>query len=120
MKAGKLTIYGYGGCGTCRRAVAFLTEYGIPFEERPIDKDPPSPVELQRMVDAVGDVRRLFNSSGGAYRSLNLKERLGLLTHPQQLDLLAGNGMLIRRPFVLGEGVALLGFREDEWRRVLL
>lgn len=115
-----LTVYCYVNCGTCRKALRFLEENGIPFELRPIEKDPPSAAELRRMAEAIGDMRRLFNTAGGAYRSLNLKERLGQLTEPQTLNLLAGNGMLIRRPFVLGEGVALLGFREDEWRRALL
>lgn len=115
-----LIVYCYRNCSTCRKALAFLKEHDILFEERPIVPQPPSASELLRMADGVGDIKRLFNTSGGAYRSLNLKERLPLLTRGQTIDLLAGNGMLIKRPFALGDEVALVGFREEEWRQALL
>ena len=116
-----LTIYTYANCDTCRRAVKWLRAHGLAFEERPIRETPPTPAELRAMLAAHdGDLRRLFNTSGRDYRELKLGEKLPGLPVADALRLLAGNGNLVKRPFLLGPGVALTGFAEPAWRAALL
>jgi arsenate reductase len=115
-----LTIYTYAGCSTCRKAVAWLRGRGLAFQERAIREAPPSPAELARMLAACdGELRRLCNTSGGDYRALKLGDRLGSLGPAGVLALLAANGNLIKRPFLLGPEVALVGFDAELWSRRL-
>ncbi len=110
------SVFTYKGCDTCRKATRWLTAKGIPFEEFPIRDQPPGAAMIRKMlVQQGGDLRRLFNTSGRDYRALGLKDKLPSVTEDAAIALLASNGNLIKRPFVLGEGVALLGFREGEW-----
>jgi len=116
-----LKIYTYSGCDTCRRAVKWLRAHLLDFEEAAIRQTPPSPAELRRMLAAyAGNARKLFNVAGGDYRELGLKDRLPGMTEAVQLALLAGNGNLVKRPFLLGPGVALVGFDETAWSQALL
>ncbi len=109
-------IYSYSGCSTCRDAVKWLKDRGISFEERPIYTDPPQVAELKQMLAFQGgDLRKLFNTSGLEYRAQNLKEKLPTLSEAQALALLASNGRLVKRPFVLGESFGLVGFKSDAW-----
>lgn len=109
-------VYFYSGCSTCRAAVAWLREHGIPFEERPIYERPPTLAELERMLSFHGgELRRLFNTSGLEYRALDLKTKLPGLSRAEALTLLAGNGRLVKRPFVLTDASGLLGFKPDAW-----
>jgi arsenate reductase len=109
-------VYAYAGCGTCRKAIQFLTRQGIAFEVVPIRETPPSRAELETMLGHVGgELRKLFNTSGRDYQALNLKDKLPKLAPAAVLDLLAGNGNLIKRPFVLGKGFGLVGFDEAKW-----
>ena len=111
-----LKIYQYAGCGTCKKALRYLKESGIEFDAIPIRDQPPSVAELRQVLDAVqGDLRRLFNTSGKDYRELGMKDKLPGMSEDEALDLLASNGNLIKRPVALGDGVALVGFRESEW-----
>lgn len=111
-----LVVYTYAGCSTCREAVAWLRAHDIAFEERPIYQTPPSLPELRRMLGFhSGEIRRLFNTSGLAYKALDLKSKLPRLAEPAALALLAGNGKLVKRPFLLGEKIGLLGFKPDVW-----
>ena len=111
-----LTIYTYAKCSTCRAATKWLRERGVPFDERPIRDTPPSLTELRRMLAARdGEIRRLFNTSGADYREQRLGEKLPSLSESAALALLAGNGNLVKRPFALGEGVALTGFDVGAW-----
>ena len=111
-----LTVYAYTNCDTCRKALARLRAAGNPFEERPIRERPPTKAELKRALEGVGgDLRRLFNTSGQDYRAQGIAERLKTLAVDDALTLLAGNGNLCKRPLVLGSGVALVGFKPDEW-----
>lgn len=113
-----LKVYAYSKCGTCRKAVKFLNERGISHKEIPIRDQPPTRAELKRMLGQYnGEVRRLFNTSGGDYKELGLKDKLPSMTEAEALDLLASNGNLVKRPFVLGEGAALVGFSPEEWER---
>jgi arsenate reductase len=116
-----LKIYTYANCDTCRKAVKWLRAHDLEFDERPIRETPPSPAELKAMLAAQGgELRRLFNTSGKDYREQKLGEKLPSLSPAAALGLLAGNGNLVKRPFLLGTGVALTGFDEPAWSVALL
>ena len=116
-----LKIYTLANCDTCRKAVKWLRAHDVAFEERAIRETPPTPAELRAMLAAYrGERRRLFNTSGGDYREQKLGEKLPALTEAAALALLAENGNLVKRPFVIGGGVALVGFDETGWAAALL
>lgn len=116
-----LKIYSYAKCGTCRKAIKFLDANDVSYQLVPIRETPPSQRELNAMLKAYdGNLRRLFNTSGMDYKSMNLKEKLPSMTEKQAIDLLAKNGNLIKRPFAVGNGVALVGFDENAWADALL
>lgn len=116
-----LKIYTYANCDTCRRAVKWLRGQGLEFAEHPIRETPPSAAELRTMLAAHGgELRRLFNTSGKDYRDQKLGEKLPTMSEPAALSLLAGNGNLVKRPFLLGPGVALTGFDAGAWSGALL
>ncbi|WP_255558708.1 Spx/MgsR family RNA polymerase-binding regulatory protein [Horticoccus luteus] len=116
-----LTIYTYANCETCRRAAKWLRAHDVAFVERPIRETPPSETELRRMLKALGgERRRLLNTSGRDYREQKLGEKLPALSEAALVALLAGNGNLVKRPFVLGDGVALTGFDEAAWASAFL
>lgn len=109
-------IYTLRNCSTCRAAVKWLGARGIGFVEKPIRETPPSVAELRTMLAGQpGGLRRLFNSSGLEYRALGLAQKLPGMSEADALALLAGNGSLVKRPFLLGPGVALVGFDEKTW-----
>ena len=111
-----LKLYTYKNCGTCRKAVKWLHARGIAYREVPIRETPPSRAELKRVLAAVdGNIRKLFNTSGGDYKSLGLKDRLPAMSEKDALELLTTNGNLVKRPVALGEGVATVGFDEAVW-----
>ena len=110
-----MKMYEYKGCGTCRKARAFLEANGIEVDLIPIRETPPSKKELKTMMASVDSSRKLFNTSGGDYKAMNLKDQLPGMSEGDMIDLLASNGNLIKRPFLIGDGVALVGFKEDQW-----
>lgn len=111
-----LIIYTYEKCDRCRAATKWLRARGMAFEERPIRERPPAPGELRVMLAARGgDPRRICNTSGRDYRELKLGERIGAMAEAEVIALLAANGNLVKRPFLLGNGVALAGFDEKVW-----
>jgi arsenate reductase len=115
-----LTVYTYAQCDSCRAAVRWLRARGLAFEERPIRETPPSVTELRTMLAARGgELRRLFNTAGRDYRELGLGAQLGSMTADAALTLLASRGNLVKRPFALGPGVALVGFDEAAWAAAL-
>ena len=115
-----LKVYEYKGCGTCRKALKWLEAKGVQYEKIPIREQPPSKTELKRMLKIYeGNLRRLFNTSGGDYKELNLKDKLPTLSDTQAISLLAGNGNLIKRPFVLINKSGVIGFKEEEWKKLL-
>jgi arsenate reductase len=119
MKA--LTIYTLTNCDTCRAAVKWLRAHGVAFTEHAIRETPPTPAELRAMLAAHGgELRRLFNTAGRDYRDQKLGEKLPGLSPAAALALLAGNGNLVKRPFLIGDGVALTGFDEAAWAAALL
>ena len=115
-----VTVYTYSNCSTCRDAVKWLRAQGVSFMEKPIRETPPSGAELQRMLGyQKGNLRRLFNTSGQDYHALGLSEKLAAMTEAEALALLAGNGRLVKRPFVLGDTFGLVGFDQAEWAGAL-
>ena len=111
-----MKIYTYSKCDTCRRAVKWLREHNLPFEERPIRETPPTRAELRRMLtENGGQMRKLFNTSGVDYREQKLGEKLPKLSETEVLELLATNGNLVKRPFLIGKEEALVGFDPSVW-----
>jgi arsenate reductase len=108
-------VYAYDGCDSCRKALKFLEARKVAFEAVPIVEHPPSKAELKEMLRRVGDLKRLFNTSGVLYREMKVGEKLPGMTEDQALDLLSKHGKLIKRPFVLLPSNGLLGFKEAEW-----
>jgi arsenate reductase len=121
-----LTIYTYANCDTCRRAVKWLRAHELAFDEKPIRETPPTPVEIRAMLKAQnGELRKLFNTAGRDYRAQQLGEKLPALSEAAAIALLAANGNLVKRPFLLGSGprgrtAALVGFDETVWSGALL
>ena len=111
-----IKLYTYKGCGTCKKALKHLQKKGVAYEEIPIREKPPTKGELKTMLKSYrGELKRLFNTSGRDYRSLNIKEKLPSMTEKEALDLLASNGNLIKRPFLLAPTAHLVGFKAEEW-----
>lgn len=116
-----LTVYAYRGCDTCRKALKWLNERGVGHQVKAIRETPPSADELRTALATTGgDLRPLFNTSGADYREMGLKEKLPGMTTEEAITLLAANGNLVKRPFVIGEGIALTGFKEEAWSKTLL
>lgn len=109
----------YPKCSTCKRAKAWLTENGVAFDDRHIVEDNPTAEELKAWWEKSGLLlKKFFNTSGLVYKEQNLKERLPDMSEEEQLALLAANGMLVKRPLVIGEDFVLIGFKEAEWERL--
>jgi arsenate reductase (glutaredoxin) len=116
---GVLTIYTYQKCGTCREALKWLDGRGIPYQVKAVRETPPTMAELKTMLKAMdGDVKKLFNTSGVDYRELGMKDRLLEMSEIGALELLATNGNLVKRPFVMGNGRALVGFQKAVWQEI--
>lgn len=112
----------YPKCSTCRRARAWLDAHGISYVDRHIVEQPPTAAELAEWQPRSGlPVRRFFNTSGMVYREQGIKAKLDAgLSDEEAFELLAANGMLVKRPILVGEDFVLVGFREPEWRETLL
>ena len=110
----------YPRCSTCKKAKRWLDEHQIPYTLRDIKEDNPTREELAQWHRASGlPLRRFFNTSGLLYRDLGLKDRLAAMGEDEQLDLLATNGMMVKRPLLVGEDFVLVGFKESEWAEKL-
>ena len=110
----------YPKCSTCRKARAWLEAQGVAFTSRHIVEEPPSAGELAAWQQACGlPLRRFFNTSGLQYRALGLKDRLEQMSEDEQLDLLATDGMLVKRPMLILNDRVLVGFREADWAQAL-
>ncbi len=115
-----MKVYIYKNCDTCRKAVQWLKANGLKFEEVPIREQPPTKTELNRMLAVYdGNIRKLFNTSGQDYKALGMKDKLPGLSKDAALNLLSGNGNLVKRPFLLTDGAAVVGFDEAEWKNLL-
>ena len=106
----------YNKCTTCQKARKWLDEQGIAYEERPIKEQNPTAEELQQWHQRSGlPLKKFFNTSGLLYKSLGLKDKLASMSEQEKYDLLATDGMLVKRPILVGEDFVLVGFREAEW-----
>lgn len=110
----------YRKCSTCQKALKWLEAKQIAFTERPIVEENPTYEELKAWYAKSGlPLKKFFNTSGLVYKELGLKDKLAEMTEEEQLKLLATNGMLVKRPMVVGEDFVLTGFREKEWEEKL-
>ena len=104
----------YPKCSTCQKAKKWLEAQGVAFEARHIVEENPTAEELSKWIAASGQpVKKFFNTSGLKYKELGLKDKLPSMTDEEQIALLATDGMLVKRPLVIGNGVVLAGFKED-------
>lgn len=116
-----IKLYIYSKCSTCQKALQFLRQHNISFEQKEITETPPSLSELNEMLGFMNnDIKKLFNTSGILYRELKLSEQLNDMPLKEALHLLSTQGMLVKRPFVLGKNFGLVGFREAQWISTLL
>lgn len=115
-----LRFYAYKGCDGCRKARKWLNENGIEFEETAIRETPPTISELNQALLHQGNLRSLFNTSGMDYRQMNLKDKLPEMSDEEAVQLLSKNGNLVKRPFLIGNNISLIGFKPDEWSNTLL
>lgn len=110
----------YPKCTTCQRARKWLEENEVAYDLRDIKEESPTAEELERWYRMSGlPLRKFFNTSGLLYKSMELKTKLPTMTEAEMLALLATDGMLVKRPLVIGDDFVLLGFREAEWEEKL-
>ena len=116
----RMLVYQYPKCGTCRKALKFLETADVEFKMKNIVESPPSKAAIRKAYKLSGlPINKLFNTSGQSYRNGGFKAKLTTMSDEEALSALAADGKLIKRPLVLGDGFALIGFREDEWREAL-
>ena len=110
----------YPRCKTCQKARNWLDEHGIEYSFRDIQTDNPSAEELREFYVKSGlPLKRFWNTSGQKYRDLFLSKKLPNMSEEDQIALLATDGMLVKRPILVGEDFVLIGFKEDEWEETL-
>ena len=106
----------YPPCSTCQKAKKWLDAKGVAYTDRHIKENKPTYEELKAWYAMSGlPLKKFFNTSGLVYKSLGLKDKLPTMTEEEQLQLLATDGMLVKRPLVVGDDFVLTGFREKEW-----
>ena len=106
----------YPKCGTCRKAEKWLDEQGASYEKRMIKEENPTEEELRQWHAMSGlPLKKFFNTSGLQYKALNLKDKLPSMSEDEQYALLASDGLLVKRPLLVGEDFVLVGFKEAEW-----
>lgn len=106
----------YPKCSTCQKAKKWLDVHNLEYTDRHIVEDHPSFDELKEWYEKSGlPLKRFFNTSGLLYREMQLKEKLPDMSDEEKLKLLATNGMLVKRPLIIGDDMVLIGFKEKEW-----
>ena len=114
------TFVCYPKCTTCQKAQKWLEENGVAYTLRHIKEDNPSYEELAAWYGQSGlPLKKFFNTSGLLYKSLALKDKLPTMSEEEMLRLLATDGMLVKRPILIGDGVVLVGFKEADWAKLL-
>lgn len=110
----------YPKCTTCQKAKKWLESNGVAFEERHIKENNPTVEELKEWHKRSGlPLKKFFNTSGLLYKELKLKERLSSMSEDEQYKLLASDGMIVKRPILIGDSFVLIGFNEAEWKSAL-
>ena len=116
-----LKVYCYSRCTTCKKALKWLDDHGVAYELTDIKTDHSDEASLRRYYALSGlPLKRFWNTSGIPYREMELAKKLPAMTEDEQFALLATDGMLVKRPLVVGGDFVLTGFREDEWAEKLL
>lgn len=111
-----IKIIQYPKCSTCKKAVKFLQDNNVEFESRDIKEDNPTAEELKKWHEMSGlPLKRFFNTSGLKYKELGLKDKLPEMSEEEQYELLATDGMLVKRPILVGQDYVLVGFKEADW-----
>lgn len=110
----------YPKCTTCQKTKKWLTENGIAFEERNIKENNPTMEEIKEWHKMSGlPLNKFFNTSGLLYKELKLKDKLPDMSEDEKYNLLASDGMIVKRPILIGDGFVLVGFKETDWKTVL-
>lgn len=117
-------VFSYAKCSTCRNALKFLEKYDVVHAVLDITTTPPSEEDLGEALASIGDRKKLLNTSGQQYRELGISEKLRSMSDADLIRLLAKNGKLLKRPFVIwkegGRTKLLVGFKDTEWKKALL
>ena len=115
-----MIIIWYPKCSTCKKAKKYLDADHCVYEMKDITIDTPTTEDLKKYISFSGkDIKKFFNTSGMKYREYNLKEKLPGLTEDDMIDLLASDGMLIKRPILVLDDHVLVGFSEKEWSEII-
>ena len=110
----------YPKCTTCQKAEKWLKEHNIAYTLKHIKEENPTREELREWYEKSGlDIKKFFNTSGMLYKEMQLKDKLPNMTLEEKLDLLATDGMLVKRPILVGENEVLAGFKEKEWEALM-
>ena len=120
--AKKILFIEYPKCTTCQKAKKWLVEHGVEFEDRHIVEENPTVDELREWIEQSGlEMKKFFNTSGLKYKELGLKDKLPKMSDDEKIELLASDGMLVKRPWVVVDGgkKVLVGFKEKEWEEKL-
>ncbi|OEH92274.1 arsenate reductase family protein [Bacillus solimangrovi] len=114
-----LTFYWYPKCGTCRKAKKWFDEHGVEYKEVHIVESPPSRDQIEDLYKSSGlELKKFFNTSGKKYRELDLKDKVKTAEPDELLDLLASDGMLLKRPIVTDGEKVTVGFKEEQFVEV--
>ena len=110
----------YPKCSTCQKAKQWLEDHGVSYTARHIVEENPTEQELSQWIALSGlPIKRFFNTSGLKYKALELKDKLPLMSEEEMVALLATDGMLVKRPLLIGEDTILVGFKPQEWESIL-
>jgi arsenate reductase (glutaredoxin) len=121
VKGMEVTFYWYPKCGTCRKAKKWLDEHQVSYQEIHIVENPPSRDELEDFYKKSGlRINKLFNTSGQKYRELGLKDKIKTASEQELLDLLASDGMLMKRPILTDGEKVTVGFNEESFEKTWL
>lgn len=112
-----IKFYQYSNCTTCKKAAKFLDEYDVSYEPIDIVQHTPTKKEFEDIIEKTGvEINKLFNTHGAKYRELDLKNKLKDMSDDKKLDLLASDGMLVKRPLAISGEKITLGFKEDQYK----
>jgi arsenate reductase (glutaredoxin) len=110
----------YPKCGTCQKAEKWMKANGIEYTYRPIKEENPTKEEMKLWIDKSGlPVNKFFNTSGLLYKEHNMKDKVKVLPKDELIDILASNGLMVKRPILITDDKVLVGFKEEEWKTIL-
>ena len=110
----------YPKCSTCKKAKKFLDDNKLKYSDRNIKEEKLTKEELDKYIKLSNkDINKFFNTSGMLYRELNLKDKIGKMSYEEKLDLLASDGMIVKRPIIENNKTVLVGFKEEEWQKLI-